>query len=157
MDLFLTSRQEKIKKELRQRVGGISVIETKMEDDPNGLIDDTEEKIRLLINKTLSVKNSDYWEALIPQGIKEKVKEDKNKATITNHKIRNFLVKTHKAIMPTTTIAIVALPPEKNTAVIATKRPSMTKNISSFFERKTKKIDNTADSDAISPKCLIWI
>jgi len=75
LDLFLTARQEKIKKELRQRVGGVSILETKMEDDPNGLIDDTEEKIRLLINKTLSAKNNNYWETLIPQGIREKVKE----------------------------------------------------------------------------------
>ena len=75
IDSFFSIRQEQIKKELRERIGGISEIETKIEDTPVDLINEIEEKIRSLIEKTLSVKKINYWDEFIPQGVKDGVIE----------------------------------------------------------------------------------
>lgn len=75
LDLFFSIRQKQIKKDLREKIGGISEIENKIENTPNTLIDEVEDKIRSLIDKTLSVKKADYWNEFIPQGVKDGVAE----------------------------------------------------------------------------------
>lgn len=74
-DNFLKSRQSLLKKEYRNRIGGGSEVESKIEDDPDETINELEEKIRILIDKKLSSENNDYWASLIPQGVKDRVKE----------------------------------------------------------------------------------
>lgn len=83
-DEFLLARQSLIKRELRDRIGGGSEVESKIEDDPNNLIDEIEEKVRVLIDETLSQKTQDYWDSLIPQGVRERVAEK-----ITQHNGRH--------------------------------------------------------------------
>lgn len=75
IDSFFSIRQQKIKKELRERIGGVSEIETKIEDTPGDLIDEIEERIRVLIDDTLSKRKEDYWDEFIPQGVREGVAE----------------------------------------------------------------------------------
>lgn len=84
IDEFLIARQLILKKEFRKKIGGGSEIEAKIEDDPNAVIDEVEEKIRVLIDETLTSKNSDYWSTLIPQGVREHVAEK-----ITHHNGRH--------------------------------------------------------------------
>ena len=75
IDLFFTIRQEIIKRNLREKIGGISEIDAKIEDAPDRFIDEIEEKIRILIDKSLSSKRSDYWNEFIPQGVREGIAE----------------------------------------------------------------------------------
>ncbi len=72
-DSFLNLRQIKIKNELNKRIGGVQNLEARLDSSESEVVDELEIKIRLLIDKKLSF-NSSYWEELIPQGIKEKVK-----------------------------------------------------------------------------------
>jgi predicted RNA-binding protein len=75
LDSFLAARQQIIKKALREKIGGTTDIEHKMEEDPNDLVDEIEEDLRTLIDKILSTKEINYWDKLIPQGVREKVAE----------------------------------------------------------------------------------
>jgi predicted RNA-binding protein len=84
IDDFLLARQTTIKRNLRDKIGGGSEVESKIEDDPNSLIDEVEEKTRVLIDETLTKKNQDYWDTLIPQGVRERVAEK-----ITQHNGRH--------------------------------------------------------------------
>jgi hypothetical protein len=64
-----------VKKDFSARIGGTSEVESKLEDDPNDLIDEIEEALRTLIDKTLTQKDADYWDEFIPQGVRERVAE----------------------------------------------------------------------------------
>lgn len=75
IDSFLAARHEKIKKEFRNRIGGASVVETKIENTPSNFIDEIEENVRVLIDNTLSAKNDDYWNSFVSQGVREGVAE----------------------------------------------------------------------------------
>lgn len=74
-DAFLSVRQSQIKKSFRERIGGTSELETKLEDDPNDLVDEVEESLRILIDEVLRSKDTDYWDKFIPQGVRERVTE----------------------------------------------------------------------------------
>lgn len=78
LDEFLFGRQTLIKKELRERIGSGAEVESKIKDDPNNFIDEIEEKVRIMIDDVLTQKNSDYWGTLIPQGVRERIKEKIN-------------------------------------------------------------------------------
>ena len=74
-DSFLAVRQDLMKRSFRERIGGTSEMEFKLEDDPNDLIDEVEESLRTLIDKTLTEKDIDYWDKFVPQGVRERVTE----------------------------------------------------------------------------------
>ena len=75
LDAFLTARQQIIKKDFRARVGAVTDVESKLDDDPGDLVDEVEEDLRNLIDKTLSEKESDYWNQFVPQGVRDRVTE----------------------------------------------------------------------------------
>jgi hypothetical protein len=75
VESFVSIREKWIKKELAERIGALTGIELKIENKPNSLIDEIEEKLRNLIDKTLSNQKADYWESHIPQGVKDGVEE----------------------------------------------------------------------------------
>ena len=75
IDSFLVARQNIVKKEFSEKIGGTSELESKLQDDPNDLVDEIEEALRILIDKTLTQKDADYWDKIIPQGARERVAE----------------------------------------------------------------------------------
>jgi hypothetical protein len=83
-DTFLKIRQEAVKRNLRRRIGGLSLIEEKLADNQGGAVDELEAKIRNLIDQKLSSQNANYWDALIPQGVRERV-EEKLKQHLKRH------------------------------------------------------------------------
>jgi len=78
LDEFLSSRQILLKRIYRDKIGGGSEVESKIEDDPDYVLNELEERIRILIDKKISEIRSDYWDSLIPQGVRERVKEKIN-------------------------------------------------------------------------------
>ena len=75
LDAFLATRQQIIKKDFRGRIGAVTDVESKLDDDPGDLVDEVEEDLRNLIDKTLSEKESDYWNQFVPQGVRDRVTE----------------------------------------------------------------------------------
>src|SRR3989344_5978861 len=74
-DGFISAREKNIKKTIKDLLGIERSVEDSIEENSGGVVDLVENKLRELIDKTLTASVHDYWETLIPQGVSERVAE----------------------------------------------------------------------------------
>lgn len=72
-DKFLHERTLLLLNEVRRLVGDITSEQAKLEDDPNGVLDNLEQGLRSYLDQTLSVTASDYWN-LVPSDVRDGVR-----------------------------------------------------------------------------------
>ncbi|OGY24532.1 MAG: hypothetical protein A2172_03905 [Candidatus Woykebacteria bacterium RBG_13_40_15] len=95
-DNFLKQRSNLLLKEIEKRVGKISPIEEKLQDNPNEVIDSIEEEIRIVIDDNLTSRyGPNYWNKTIPGSIQAAVSKriDANKNRYPDQTLRTGLEK----------------------------------------------------------------
>ncbi len=79
---FLTERSNLILEEIEKRTGKISQIEDQLRDEPEVVLSNLEEDIRIIIDSNLTEKfGVEYWKLAIPgdvqEGVKDRIKQNK--------------------------------------------------------------------------------